>query len=176
MAITAQARGRPSPPATGRSHPHPVDPPSWTVDLADIGRHAAARPHASPRPPRSLCRPSRRAPRSSPAPTPPPAVGNHQIPIDPQRRVRPPRVPCLEAFGRRPGAARYVSTGRHPKPFTPPAYRGLPLVGPLYGLQRSKRGRFSLSPAPIGIRPYWIGVSNGPLSSARLVLFSYTHA
>ena len=44
------------------------------------------------------------APPSNPSPTPPPAVGNHQIPIDPKGRVRPPRVPSLEAFGRRPSA------------------------------------------------------------------------
>ena len=36
------------------------------------------------------------------APTPSPALGNHPIPIEPSNRVRPPRVPSLEAFGRRP--------------------------------------------------------------------------
>ena len=78
------ARRRPSPPATGRSHPHPSNPTTWTADRADIGRDRRARSHASPRPPRSLRRPTRRAPRSSPAPTRPPAVGNHQIPIAPK--------------------------------------------------------------------------------------------
>ena len=35
-----------------------------------------------------------------------------------------------------------------------PAYRGLPMAGPLYGLQRSKRGRMSgLSRIPVVLRP-----------------------
>ena len=50
---------------------------------------------------------------------PPPTGGNRQIPIDPKRAGPAPagsfpggfRTPAL-------GAARYVSTGRHPKPFT----------------------------------------------------------
>jgi hypothetical protein len=41
---------------------------------------------------------------SKPSPTPPPTVGAHQIPIDPRRYRPAPRVPSLEAFGRRPAA------------------------------------------------------------------------
>ena len=66
----------------------------------------------------------------------PPTVGNRQIPIDPKPSPAPAgsfpggfRTPTLGAAryvstGRHPkpftslGAARYVSTGRHPKPFT----------------------------------------------------------
>jgi hypothetical protein len=43
-----------------------------------------------------------------------------QIAIAPASPSAPhlPRVPSLEAFGRRPGASRIVAMGRHPKPFT----------------------------------------------------------
>ena len=45
-----------------------------------------------------------------------------QIAIDGNRPPRPPRVPSLEAFGRRPSVpADRSPMGRHPKPFTTPA-------------------------------------------------------
>ena len=45
-----------------------------------------------------------------------------QIAIAPASASAPhlPRVPSLEAFGRRPCASRIVAMGRHPKPFTQP--------------------------------------------------------
>jgi hypothetical protein len=61
-----------------------------------------------------------RAPHHSPAPP------RRQIAIDGHRPCRPPRVPSLEAFGRRPSARVDRSRrGRHPKPFTnwDPPYR-----------------------------------------------------
>ncbi len=47
-----------------------------------------------------------------------------QIAIAPASPSAPhlPRVPSLEAFGRRPCASRIVAMGRHPKPFTKPDF------------------------------------------------------
>jgi hypothetical protein len=51
-----------------------------------------------------------------------PAPPRRQIAIDAHRPCRPPRVPSLEAFGRRPSARVHRSRrSRHPKPFTKPA-------------------------------------------------------
>ena len=133
--ITAQARRRPSPPATGRSHPHPSNPPTWRADRTDIGRHAHARPHASPYLSSSLCRPSDPAPPANP---PTSAAGNRQISID----ARPGPAGSFPGGFRTPapGAARYVSTSRHPKPFTRSAQSpkpnavGIPARSRRYGL------------------------------------------
>ena len=75
-----------------------------TANRSGIDRPGRARPHSAPRLPRSLRQPSARAPPSNWSPVPPPTVANHQIPIDPNAPARPPRVPSLAAFGRRPQA------------------------------------------------------------------------
>jgi hypothetical protein len=62
-----------------RSIPRSRPPISSTS--ADMHPRDRTLRHASPR---SLYRPTRRAPRSSPTPTRPPALGIHQIPIDPK--------------------------------------------------------------------------------------------
>jgi hypothetical protein len=53
-----------------------------------------------------------------------------QIAMDGHRLQRPPRVPSLEAFGRRPSVPVDTSRlGRHPKPFTDPEAAWLPRQG-----------------------------------------------
>ena len=79
--ITAQARRSPSPPATARAHPRPIDRAPRTAHHTDIDRPARPRPHAVPRPARSLCRPSGRASPSNTSPTSTPTPANRQIPI-----------------------------------------------------------------------------------------------
>jgi hypothetical protein len=92
--IAPPVRRRTSPPATGRSQSHPVDPPTWTVDLAtSADMHTRGRTLRDATPISLSTNPSSAS--IKPAPTPPPAVGKSPNPHRPQRRARPPRVPCM---------------------------------------------------------------------------------
>ena len=94
---------------------------------------ACPAPSAAPKSP-ALQRPHRNAHGPSPARRryrlpihqaasvrPQPTKPNRQIPIDSETAISIPRVPSLEAFGRRPRSHGHLVEGRHPKPFTQPA-------------------------------------------------------
>ena len=105
-----------------------------------------------------------RAPHHSPAPP------HRQIAIDGHRPCRPPRVPSLEAFGRRPSARVDRSRrGRHPKPFTRAAVVAKLMVGPVCPQLRKCRvrpGQLRLVPIP-DIIPLKARSDDRPLSPPR---------